>query len=59
MATIAPMTIMNVMALSSMAFSIFDRLLLNTVIDMATAVAMAITAGMATLDVMDIMVCIT
>ena len=42
-----------------MIFSIFDRLLINTVINMAIVVAMAITAGMATLDVMDIMVCIT
>ena len=55
----APITIMNVMALSSMSFAIFDRLFIITVLNMAIVVAMAITAGMATLDVMDIIVCMT
>ena len=50
----AQMTIMNVMPLSSMSFAIFDRLFIITVMNMAIVVAMAITAGMATLDVMDI-----
>ena len=42
-----------------MSFAIFDMLLIITVINMAIVVAMAITAGMATLDFMDVMVCIT
>ena len=54
----AQMTIMNVMALlSSMSFAIFDRLFIITFMNMAIVVAMAITAGMATLDIMDITVC--
>ena len=50
------MTIMNVMALSSTSFAIFDILLIITAINMAIIFAMAITAEMAILDLMDIMV---
>ena len=51
----APITIMNVMALSSMRFAIFDRLFI-TVMNMAIVVAMAITAEMATMGIMYVIV---
>ena len=56
MATMDLMTIMPEMASLYMSFAILDSLVISAVVNMVIIAAMAITAVMATLTVMDAMV---